>query len=123
MASAAPAPDGLTNTGHMGFRVVSLNLIQESKTNPRRHFAGIDELTASVKQHGVLTPLLVRQTEPFDPNAPGTYEIVAGARRYRAATKAKLESVPVRILQLTDEQALEFQVIENLQREDVHPLD
>ena len=99
------------------FTTLAISELHESKTNPRRHFAGLDDLTASVKQHGVLTPLLVRA------DGRSGYEIIAGARRYRAAKAAKLEQLPVRVLELDDAQALEFQVIENLQREDVHPLD
>lgn len=125
MASPARA-----ETQNLDFAPLPLESLHESKTNPRRHFAGLDELTASIKQHGVLTPLLVRPV-PSDEQPeigyakahPTEYELVAGARRYRAAKAAKLETVPCRILKLTDEQALEFQVIENLQREDVHPLD
>lgn len=118
MASTKAAPDVTANAGIEGaFQLVELSRLIESKTNPRRHFAGLDELTASVKQHGVLTPLLVRPVPGLD------YEIIAGARRYRAAKAAKLPAVPVRVMELTDQQALEFQVIENLQRAEVHPLD
>lgn len=66
----------------------------------------------------MLSPLLVRPT-----NGTHGFEIVAGARRYRAAQLAGLESVPVRIVELTDAQALETSIVENLQRRDVHPLD
>ena len=104
------------------FGTVRLAQLHESKTNPRRHFSGLEELTGSVKQHGVLTPLLVRPLDNEGSDLP-RFEIVAGARRYRAAKAAGLGSVPVRVLELDDAQALEFQVIENLQREDVHPLD
>lgn len=90
----------------------------ESKTNPRRHFdeAKLRELAQSAKEHGILEPLLVRPKN-------GKHEIVAGARRYRAAKIAELVTLPVRIMELGDAQALEIQVIENLQREDVHPLE
>lgn len=116
MRGAVPAPP-LQLEG--SFTTIELRFLRESKTNPRRHFAGVEELAASVKQHGVLTPLLVRRTD----GGELTYEIIAGARRYRAAKSAGIAAVPCRVLALTDEQALEFQVIENLQREDVHPLD
>lgn len=75
-----------------------------------------DDLVASVKQHGVLEPLLVR---PVD----GKLEVVAGRRRLAAAKAAKAETVPVRVIVLTDEEAAEVSIVENLQREDVHPLD
>lgn len=115
---ATPAPTRITAT----LDHVKVALLHESTTNPRRHFSGLEELTASVKQHGVLTPLLVRPLSDADVT-PAKYEIIAGARRYRAAKAAGIDSLPVRVLELDDAQALEFQVIENLQREDVHPLD
>ena len=95
-----------------------LNLI-ESANNPRRSFdeTALNELAESIRAQGVLSPLLVR------PKGPHSYEIVAGARRYRAAQLAGLDSVPVRIVELTDAQALETSIVENLQRRDVHPLD
>ena len=96
------------------FQVISLDRVVESKTNPRRTFRGMEELTESVRAHGVLVPLLVRLVN-------GDFEIVAGARRYRAAQAAKLPEIPVRVKELGDDEALELQVIENCQREDVHP--
>jgi ParB family transcriptional regulator, chromosome partitioning protein len=72
---------------------------------------------ASFKTQGVLAPLLVRELEP------SKYEVVAGARRLRAAKIAELDSVPVRVVKLTDAEAIEAQVVENLQREDIHPLE
>jgi ParB family chromosome partitioning protein len=73
-------------------------------------------LASSIKAQGILAPLVVR---PVDHH----FEIVAGARRYRAAQRAGLETAPVRIVELTDAQALETSIVENLQRHDVHPLD
>jgi ParB family chromosome partitioning protein len=101
------------------YRNVSLALLNESKTNPRRTFddAPLRELAASIRTHGVLSPLLVR---PLTDNG---FEIVAGARRFRAAQIAEADTVPVRIVALTDAQALEAQLIENLQRLDVHPME
>jgi ParB family chromosome partitioning protein len=100
------------------FKHVPLGLVWESKTNPRRHFSeqGMQELTASVKASGILVPLIVVEDDDG-------FEIVAGARRYRAAKAAGLTMIPVIVRDLTKEQVLEAQVIENLQREDVHPLD
>lgn len=100
------------------YRLVALDALVESETNPRRHFEGLEELTASIKEHGVLTPLLVRSTGKID-----LYEIIAGARRYRAASAANAEQVPVVVREMSDEQAIELQIVENLQRRDVHPLD
>jgi len=100
------------------YRSLPIIQLQESPANPRRVFedAALQELAASIQTQGVLSPLLVR------PKGHG-YEIVAGARRYRAAQLAGLDSVPVRIVELTDAQALETSIVENLQRRDVHPLD
>lgn len=100
------------------FRTVPLTELHESPHNPRKHFhqAALDELAESLRTVGVLTPLLVR------PNANG-YEIAAGHRRYRAAQLAQLDSVPCLVRPLTDQQFMEILTIENLQREDVHPLD
>lgn len=105
--------------GQAEFRLVLPSDLTESKTNPRRHAdaKAFADLVSSVREHGVLVPLLVR------PTRNGSFEIVAGARRYRAAKEVGVDSIPVRVRDLTDTQALEIQVIENLQREDVHPLD
>jgi ParB family chromosome partitioning protein len=101
------------------YRNVSLALLNESKTNPRRTFeeAALKELAESIRAQGVLSPLLVR---PLTENG---FEIVAGARRYRAAQMAEVPTVPVRIVNLTDAQAVEMSIVENLQRKDVHPLE
>ncbi len=101
---------------------IPLSRIQESKTNPRRQFdeAKLAELADNIRQHGVLQPVLVR---PSPDGAPGNFELVAGARRFRASKLAKRESIPASIRELTDTQCLELQLIENLQRADVHELD
>jgi ParB family chromosome partitioning protein len=101
------------------YRDVSLSLLSESKTNPRRIFeeAALKELSESIRTQGVLSPLLVR---PLTENG---FEIVAGARRYRAAQIAEAETVPVRIVNMNDAQALEAQLVENLIRADVHPME
>ena len=79
--------------------------------------SALKELAESIRSQGVLSPLLVR------PLTDQSFEIVAGARRYRAAQMAETPTVPVRIVNLTDAEALEAQLIENLQRRDVHPLE
>jgi ParB family chromosome partitioning protein len=101
---------------------IPLAKIRESKTNPRRFFdeAKLAELADNIKQHGVLQPILLR---PLPEGEAGTFELVAGTRRYRASKLAKRESIPATVRDLTDAQALELQVIENVQRVDVHPLD
>lgn len=77
----------------------------------------IDELTASIREHGVLQPIIVRPTEP------GAYEIVAGERRWRAVLSLGLPMIPAIVEAMSDEIALEVAIIENLQREDLSPLD
>jgi ParB family chromosome partitioning protein len=101
---------------------IPLKRIQESQTNPRRTFdeAKLAELAGNIRQHGVLQPVLVR---PLPNGEDGFYELVAGARRYRASQIAKRETIPATIRELTDTQCLELQLIENLQRVDVHELD
>lgn len=97
---------------------VPLASVKSSKTNPRRRFDEdlLAELTESVRQHGILQPVLVRR------NGDG-YELVAGHRRLKAAEAAKLETVPALVRDLDDREVLEIQVVENLQREDLDPLE
>lgn len=101
------------------YRDLPLESLIESPLNPRRSFdeQSLAELAESVRTQGILSPLLVR------PLGEHTYEIVAGARRYRAAQRAGLGYAPVRIVDLTEAQALETSIVENLQRRDVHPLE
>lgn len=101
---------------------IPLERIRESKTNPRRQVdeAKLAELADNIRQHGVLQPILVR---PQPKGGPNSYEIVAGTRRYRASKLAGRESIPATVRELTDTQCLELQLIENLQRADVHELD
>ena len=101
------------------YRNVSLSLLNESRTNPRRTFeeVALKELAESIRTQGVLSPLLVR------PLAENGFEIVAGARRFRAAQMAEVPTVPVRIVNLSNAQAVEMSIVENLQRKDVHPLE
>jgi ParB family chromosome partitioning protein len=88
------------------YRSVPVAALIESASNPRKRFddKSLEELASSFKTQGVLAPLLVRELEP------SKYEVVAGARRLRAARIAELDSVPVRVVQLTDAQAIEAQV-------------
>jgi ParB family chromosome partitioning protein len=79
--------------------------------------AGLDDLTASVREHGVLQPILVR------PQPNGHYQLIAGERRWRAAQGAGMAVIPALIEEIDDETALEIAVIENLQREDLSPMD
>jgi ParB/RepB/Spo0J family partition protein len=104
------------------YRSIPLALLFESKSNPRKHYdkAALEELTASVREKGVLEPLIVRAGKQGGVDG---YEVVAGHRRFRAATAAELVEVPCRVMELSDVEALEVQCVENLQRADVHPLD
>ena len=92
------------------------------KGQPRKHFdeAALDELAASIRSQGVIQPLLVR---PRRTETATIYEIVAGERRWRAAQRAGLTEVPVYLRELSDEDALTAALIENLQREDLNPLE
>ena len=98
------------------FQYVAIDTIHESNTNPRRTFdeTKLQELAASIRQHGLIQPITVR------PNSKG-FELIAGARRYRAAVLAEQFSIPARIVDISDAQAAEWQIIENALREDVHP--
>jgi ParB/RepB/Spo0J family partition protein len=106
----------------MDMKLVALKSIKSSPFNSRKTFdaAKMKELTASVQEKGILNPVLVR---PSGSVAHPGYELVCGERRMRAAVAAGLEEIPAVIRPLTDQQALECMVIENLQREDVHPLE
>jgi ParB family chromosome partitioning protein len=96
-----------TKKNNVGFQTLALTDIHESTTNPRRTFdeSKLAELAESLRTQGLIQPITVR------PNSEG-YEIVAGARRFRAAHLAEMNEIPVRIVQLSDEQALEWQLIE-----------
>jgi ParB family chromosome partitioning protein len=102
-----------------GIRNVPVERIDANPEQPRLAIdqEALNELTASIKEHGVLQPVLVRPAEG------GRYQLVAGERRWRAATQAGLTSIPALIEQIDDETALEIALIENLQREDLSPLD
>ncbi|WOI43758.1 ParB/RepB/Spo0J family partition protein [Acidovorax sp. BLS4] len=116
-------------------RMVEVALIEESLTNPRKHFnqEKLGELADSIRASGVHQPILLRPlpgtrlADTFGYRRQGAplpaYELVAGARRLRACKIAKVHEVPAMIRELTDDQALEIQVIENLQREDVTELE
>ena len=98
---------------------LAVNDIIPNRDQPRKTFdeAALEELAESIKQHGILQPLLVR------PLPAGGYQLVAGERRWRAARIAKLSEVPVIIKELSDTEAMELAIIENLQREDLNPIE
>ncbi len=102
-----------------GNQSLLLDQIQLPSQQPRRYFdeSALRELVSSVKQHGILQPLLVRPLER------GKYELVAGERRYQAAKEAGLTEVPVVLRELNHNEALQLSLIENLQREDLNPVE
>jgi ParB family transcriptional regulator, chromosome partitioning protein len=96
------------------------NLVANSR-NPRRAFteAELTELTASIKERGIIQPIVVRAVKGND----NRFEIIAGERRWRAAQRAGLHEVPVAVVEATDAQALELAIIENVQRADLNPIE
>jgi len=110
-------PDSPTRS--IGVRIVDVDRIEPNPEQPRLVFeqAALDELASSIREHGVLQPILVR------PLGPNTYQIVAGERRWRASRQAGLDTIPALIEDIDDDTALEIAIIENLQREDLTPLD
>lgn len=97
---------------------VDVTRITPSPWQPRRHFAreALEELSQSIKTHGVLEPLIVRKVEDG-------YELIAGERRLRAAGEAGLTQVPVMVVEASDHQALELALVENLQRQDLNVIE
>lgn len=106
------------------YETLPIRALFESATNPRRRFDSDAhaEMVKSVREHGILQPILVRRSAG-DEADDVRYEVVAGARRFRAAKEAHLDLVPCIVRALDDRQVLEVQFIENLQRQDLHPLD
>jgi ParB family chromosome partitioning protein len=102
-------------------QMVEIDSISLPANQPRRYFDSqkLKQLTQSIKAHGILENLLVRPLE----NKEGAYELVAGERRYRAAQAAGLTEVPVTIRELADEEAFSIALVENLQREDLNPVE
>jgi ParB family chromosome partitioning protein len=98
---------------------LGINDIEPNRDQPRRVFdeKALEELAKSIKENGVLQPLLVR------PMRDGSYQLVAGERRWRASRMAGLHEVPVTVREMTDEEASVFALIENLQREDLNPVE
>jgi ParB family chromosome partitioning protein len=101
-----------------GRRTVPIDLIDRNPRNPRRDFddAELAELTDSVKRHGIVQPIAVRPVGD-------RYELIAGERRWRAAQRAGLHDVPVTILDVSDREALEVAIVENVQRADLNPIE
>jgi len=100
------------------FKYLPISLLKSGIYQPRKDFGEteLQELSISIVKNGILQPLLVREKDE-------EYEIIAGERRWRAASKAGLETVPVVICDITDETALAFGLIENIQRQDLNPIE
>jgi len=118
----APTPASDAPRANDGRREVPIELLRRNPDQPRRSFgeAELTELASSIQEKGVLQPLLVRSA----PGAPGEYQIIAGERRWRASQQAGLRTLPVVVRDdLDDLDVLEIGVIENIQREDLKPLE
>jgi ParB family chromosome partitioning protein len=104
-----------------GAREIPIELIRRNPDQPRQRFAEveIEELAASIREQGVLQPVLLRPA----PGAPGEYQLVAGERRWRAAQQAGLRAMPALVRELDDKQVLEIAIVENVQREDLGPIE
>ena len=98
--------------------IVKINEVEPNKNQPRRTFDedALLELAESIKQHGVIQPLIVKMRDKY-------YEIIAGERRWRAAKMAGLKEIPVVIKDLSDQEIMEVALIENIQREDLNPIE
>jgi ParB family chromosome partitioning protein len=115
----APAAPVAAPTQDAGPRGLAIDLVQRNPQQPRKHFdeTELNELAASIKTHGVLQPILVR------PIADGKFEIVAGERRWRAAQRAGLHTIPAVIRELNEVEVVEIAIVENVQRTDLNPLE
>jgi ParB family chromosome partitioning protein len=102
-------------------RRVPVEFLRPNPRNPRRLFsdADLDELAASIRERGIIQPIIVRTAR----GAPDSYEIIAGERRWRAAQRAGVHDVPVILLEVSDREALELAIVENVQRTDLNPLE
>lgn len=98
--------------------LISINEIEPNKNQPRKHFDedSIQELADSIKQHGVIQPLIVQKKDKY-------YEIIAGERRWRAAKMAGLKEIPVIVKNYSSQEIVEIALIENIQREDLNPIE
>lgn len=119
---AAQAPAKVTSTyGDKSVFSCAIDKIVAQKGQPRRHFDGekLDELAASIRAHGLIEPIAVRRA----PGQEGVFEIIAGERRFRASQRAGLKEVLVVVKDVSPEAAFELAIIENVQREDLNPVE
>jgi ParB family chromosome partitioning protein len=113
------AEPGVAEAISSGLAVLSVSQIAPHPDQPRRRFdeAALEELAASIAQRGVIQPVVVR------PLPDGSYQLVAGERRWRAAQKAQLHEIPALVRELSDRDVMALALIENLQREDLNPIE
>lgn len=118
MSTDVSVDDNMDDEKIDGLSRININDIKPNENQPRKTFdpEKIEDLANSIKEHGVIQPLVVRKVE-------NGYEIVAGERRWRAAREAGLTEVPCVVRELTDEQNMLFAIIENMQREDLNPIE
>jgi ParB family chromosome partitioning protein len=121
MADVEPDLTSETAGKHLGQRVLPIEQINPNPEQPRKTFAeeALNDLADSIREKGVIQPLVVRPS----PKTDGSYEIVAGERRWRAAQKAKLHELPVVVRDFDDSEVLEIAIIENIQRADLNPME
>ncbi|MDF9794446.1 UNVERIFIED_ORG: ParB family chromosome partitioning protein [Methylobacterium sp. SuP10 SLI 274] len=115
------APEEAARTTGHAQRKVAVEFLRPNPRNPRRRFSEpeLDELAASIRQRGVIQPIVVRALS----GVPGTFEIVAGERRWRAAQRAGLNEVPVVVVEIDDRTSLEYAILENVQRADLNAIE
>ncbi|MEP9354551.1 ParB/RepB/Spo0J family partition protein [Xanthobacter sp. KR7-65] len=120
MGEPPQAPAARSGGARGGPRRVPIEQVKPNPRNPRRAFLeeGLEDLTASIREKGIIQPIVVRPLKGAD-----SFEIVAGERRWRAAQRASLHDVPVVVLELTDREALEIAIIENVQRADLNAVE
>lgn len=111
--------DEISDEEKNNIKIIKIRDIEPNKNQPRKNFdkEKLEILSNSIKQHGLVQPILVK------PNINGTYTIVAGERRWRASKMAKLKEVPCIIRELSETEVMEIALIENLQREDLNPIE
>lgn len=116
-----PPESNDTAPPHSIVRSLAIGLISPNPYQPRKQFdpKALEQLAASIRLDGVMQPILVRPR----PNAEGQFELIAGERRWRAAQLAELETIPAIVRDLTDQDTAEWALIENLQREDLNPIE
>jgi ParB family chromosome partitioning protein len=116
VAEESPSADALRKPRH-----APIENLRANPRNPRRNFTDVElnELSDSIKERGIIQPIVVRPSPAKD----NSFEIIAGERRWRAAQRAGLHDVPITVVEATDAQALEFAIIENVQRADLNPIE